>query len=224
MSWIAAAIITSAVVGGIATSTASSTQARAAEQAGQQQLALGREQLEATRPLRELALEQAQFQFGQQQQLQPQFAQAALGALPLLSQDITRQAGTGLPFQRRQEQGVSNIMSSLAPFGLSDSSVSGRAIGEFQSGLLSQDIENLQNQRFRLAGFAPQTPSFFGGGTAGLGISAQLQQGGILSQLQGGQTQAAGQLGIGRTLSQLPLLLASQGGSPSSGALNLVGG
>lgn len=224
MSWIAVAIIGGAVIGAVGTGMAAETSADAAAQAGQQQLALGREQLEATRPLRELSLEQAQFQFEQQKMLSPQFTQAALGALPLLMEDINREAGTGQPFQQRLARGTSNIFSSLAPFGLTDSSVAGKAVGELGTGLLSQDIENLQNQRFRLAGFAPQTPSFFGGATAGLGTSAQLQQGGIMSGLQAGQTTAAGQLGMTSTLSQLPLLLAFQGSGGGGGGGGLPAG
>lgn len=220
MSWIAAAIIGGAAIGAIGTNVAAGTQAEAAEQAGQQQLAIAREQLEATRPTRELALEQAQFRFGQEQQLSPAFTQASLGALPLLTEDINRQAGTGQPFQQRLAQGTSNIFSSLAPFGLTDSSVSGRAVGELGTGLLSQDIESLQNQRFRLAGFAPQAPSFFGGATAGLGTAAQLQQGAAQSGLLAGQSRAAGQLGITNTLSQLPLQLAFQGGGSPPGGVS----
>ena len=207
MSWIATAIVGGAAlgVGGAAIASsgardAAETQALAAESAGQQQLALGREQLEATRPLRDLALEQAQFQFGLQQESAPQFQQAALGALPLLTEDINRQAGTGQPFERRSAQGARNIFSNLGAFGLEDSSVAGRAVGEFQSGLLSQDIENLQNQRFRLAGFSPQSPSFFGGGTAGLGLAGQTQQAGIQSLFGAGQSRAAGQLGSAQSL------------------------
>lgn len=208
-------------------SRAAKTQAQAQSQASEQSLQAAREQLAATQPLRDLALQQGQFQFGQQQRLLPSlidqqlagipqqqaFAQAAQRALPLLTQDINRQAGTGQPFQRRLEQGTRNIFSSLSPFGLSDSSVAGRAVGDLQSGLLGQDIENLQNQRFRLAGFqsfpqAPGTPSFAGFGTAGLGTAAQLQSTGISQQLGAGQTRAAGQLGFGNTLAQLPLLQA----------------
>ncbi len=189
-------------IGSQGSKSAARTQAQAAEQAGYQQLALGREQLEATRPLRELALEQARFQFGQQKQLSPAFTQATLGVLPLLTQDVSRSPGTSQFFQRALGQQTRNIMSNLAPYGLADSSVTGRAIGEATAGLTAQDIENVRNDRFRLAGFAPSTPSFFGGGTAGLNTAAQLQQGGIQSQFAAGQSLAAGQLGSANTWAQ----------------------
>ena len=194
------------------TRRAGEAQASAFETSATQQRDLQRDLLAETKPLRDLALEQGQFQFGQQQRLLPEQTtsaiaanQAAQGAFPLLTGDINRQAGTGQPFQRRLAQGTSNIFSSLGAFGLEDSSVAGRAIGEFQSGLLGQDIENLQNQRFRLAslGVTPSTPSFFGGGTAGLGTGAQLGQSAIQSQLGAGQSVAAGLFGAGQQQADL---------------------
>lgn len=208
MSFIAAAIIgTVGVVGSSLLASkgakgAARTASRSADRAAELSFQLGQEQLEATAPLRQLALEQGQFRFGQEQRISPAFTSAALGAIPLLTEDINRQAGTGDVFQRRLEQQTRNIFSSLSPFGLADSSVSGRAVGEATAALTAADIENLQNQRFRLAGFAPQTPSFIGQGTAGLGLAGQSQLAGIGSQFQAGQFQAAGQLGSANALSQ----------------------
>ena len=80
---------------------------------------------------------------------------AALGAYSLLTQDINRKAGTGAPFQQALSTGSRNIMAGLAPYGLTDSSTSGRAIGELNASLLASDQKRLANDRFMLAGLGP---------------------------------------------------------------------
>jgi hypothetical protein len=209
-----------ALIGARGAKSAARTQAEAAEQAAQSQLTLGREQLEATRPLRELALQQAQFQFGQEQQLRPAFTGAALGALPLLREEFETGAGLAPFFQQQLERGTTGAISALAPFGLEESTVAGRAVGELATGLGTQELLSRRNLGLQLAGFAPQTPSFFGGGTAGLASSAALQQAGIQSQLGAGQARAAGQLGAAQAFAQPLALLGGfglQGGFSGTG-------
>ena len=93
--------------------------------------------------------------FGIQKPVLEAQQQAALGAFPLLTQDINRQAGTGAPFQQALNRGAQNVFSSLAPYGLTDSSVSGRAIGDLNANLLAQDTQQLRDARFKLAGMEP---------------------------------------------------------------------
>ena len=175
---------------------AAQTQAQALTQAGQAQLQLGREQLEATDPLRQLALEQGQLFLGSQREL-----------LPLLQQAINQPLDLG--------QGVSSIQSALAPFGLSDSSVSGRAVGQFAESARQNRLQNI----LAGLGFGQVNPAL---GTAGLGTAAALQQGGIQSQLGAGQSIAAGQLGAGQTQANL---FSGLGGLAFQGGLSkLFGG
>jgi len=153
--------------------------ARAGTQASEGQLQLGREQLEATEPLRQLALEQGQLGLESQRQL-----------FPLLQQAINQPLQLG--------QGVSQIQSSLAPFGLEDSSVSGAAVGQFAESARQNRFSNILSG----LGFG-NVPGGFA--TAGLGTAAQLGQAGIQSQLQGQLGGAAGRFGASQALTQ-PLL------------------
>ena len=179
-------VLGGAVIGSKGQQDAAETQAQASEKAGQQQLQLGREQLEATRPFRELSLQQGQFLFDLQKDIVPQ-----------LQEDLQRPTGTSPLFQRALQQQTRNIFSNLSPFGLEDSSVAGRAVGEATAGLTAQEIENRRAARFTLAGM---TPSFQGLSTAGLAGANQLQQGGIQSMFGAGQSRAAGQLGSANSL------------------------
>jgi len=162
-----------------ASKKAARTGAEASSQASQDQLQLMREQLAATQPLRDLALEQGQLSLGNQQEL-----------FPLLQQAINQPLQLG--------QGVSQIQSSLAPFGLEDSSVSGTAVGQFAESARQNRLQNILSG-LGLGGI----PGGFG--TAGLGTAAQLGQGAAQSQFGAGQFQAAGQLGAGQAFAQ-PLL------------------
>ena len=81
---------------------------------------------------------------------------AALGALPLLTEDINRQAGTGAPFQQALSRGTTNLASQYAPFGLSpDSSAFARSASDLNASLFAQDTSQLRDARFRLAGLGP---------------------------------------------------------------------
>lgn len=181
---------------GRAQERAAETQAEAAERAGQQQLALGREQLAATAPLRQLALEQGQLGLESQRAI-----------LPLLRQEFETGAGLAPFFQQQLERGTTGTISALAPFGLEESSVAGRAVGELGAGLGTQELLARRNLGLQLAGLG-QVPGGFA--TAGLGTSALLQQGGIQSQFAAGQSRAAGQLGAG--LSQAAGIAGAAGG------------
>lgn len=101
----------------------------------------------------------------------PRFSEASLEALEGIRGDITREPGTGPLFETALRRGTEGIFRSLAPFGLSDSSAAGRAVGEFTEGLTARDIAQIRDARFRAAGFAPQGSG--GGLQAGVGIGGQ---------------------------------------------------
>lgn len=142
-------------------------QERASEIAGgaeAERLALTRELLAEGQPLREALV------------------QSGLSALPGLTQfaDIT-QAGMGPQFDIPLQRGTEALFRNLAPFGLTDSSVAGRGVGELTSGLLGEDIQRRIGVGQSLLGLAPTS-------TAG-GINVLGQAGGFAGQ----QAQIAGQ-------------------------------
>ena len=115
--------------------------------------------MQLTPLLREFAKSQVgarQNLLGQQQSL-----------LPMIMSDLNAQPGTSPLFQRTLEQQTRNIQSNLSPFGLSDSSVAGRAIGEGTAALTAQDLENMRNRR----------SSFFGLGMQGVNPPQQMSSG-----------------------------------------------
>lgn len=142
-------------------------QDRASDIAGQaeaERLELTRELLAEGKPLREALV------------------QSGLSALPGLTEfaDIT-QAGTGPQFDIPLQRGTEALFRNLAPFGLTDSSVAGRGVGELTTGLLGQDIQRRIGVGQSLLGLAPTS-------TAG-GINVLGQAGGFAGQ----QAQIAGQ-------------------------------
>lgn len=146
-----------AIGGGIAASLwGASRQERAADKARRQQATqlkfeqdLTLKLLEEGRPLREA------------QQL------AAVESINLLRSDVTQDPGTSSEFLRTERAGISRIMSNLATFGLTDSSSSRSAVGEFSADLLASDTARLTGERFRLAGLGTDLTSQ-GVGVAGL--------------------------------------------------------
>ena len=81
--------------------------------------------------------------------------EASLRSLELLRGDIEREPGTGPLFTSALERGTESIFSNLAPFGLTDSSTAGTAVGRFGADLTAADMAQLTSDRFRLAGFGP---------------------------------------------------------------------
>jgi hypothetical protein len=81
---------------------------------------------------------------------------AAEGAIKLLEQDVLREPGTGPVFETGLRRGLESLSTELAPYGatLGDSPV---LTGRITEGLISRDIENVRSDRFKLAGFAPDT-------------------------------------------------------------------
>jgi hypothetical protein len=131
------------------------SQERIAEQFITGAQALQTQLLEAGAPFRDIAEQQAMLRLEGQQQ-----------AFPLLLQDILREPGTSPLFQRGLEAGTRGIISNLAPFGLEESTVAGRAVGELGAGLSAQEIENIRRSRFQLAGLPTGAQSDIGFGEA----------------------------------------------------------
>jgi hypothetical protein len=144
------------------------------------------------------------------------FREAATGVLPLLEEEARREPGAGETFQRGLGRGIESIREQLGRAGLADSSVAGKAIGEFTTGAIGQDINRITGLR----------QSLLGGASAGLpsqqsllsllaGSTGRSQQ----FQLGAGGTQAGlfGALGdIGSQAAFLPLLFGGQQQQPPS--------
>lgn len=107
-------------------------------------------------------------------------SQAGLGILPGLAEfaDITR-AGTGPGFDIPLERGTEAIFRNLAPFGLTESSVAGEAVGGLTSGLLEGDINRRLGIGQSILGLQqPTTGAGVGllGTTGGTGLAGQQAQ------------------------------------------------
>lgn len=114
--------------------------------------------------------------------------QSGLSTLSGLTQfaDIT-QAGMGPQFDIPLQRGTEALFRNLAPFGLTDSSVAGRGVGELTSGLLGQDIQRRIGVGQSLLGLAP-TSTAPGVGLLG-GISGTSPLAGDISRLTAQQPQ-----------------------------------
>ncbi len=160
---------------------ASASAASAQERAAMMQTALQERIFNETAPQRAVDYEGSRFNLDRakgfdtmlfplrQEGIKNQLAQTQLSGsmLPFLRQDIGAQPGTSPLFQRTLEQQTRNIQSNLSPFGLSDSSVAGRAIGEGTAALTAQDLENMRNRR----------SSFFSLGIQGVNPPQQMSSG-----------------------------------------------
>jgi hypothetical protein len=134
--------------------------------------------------------------------------EASLKSVNLLSEDITRKPGESLLYKQALEKGTKDIFSGLAPYGLTDSSVSGVAVGELGTGLLAQEEAQIRNARFRLAGMAPDDTGaalslYTLGSNLAVGQGSSVARQG--SYITGrGATEAAMYGGLGRTVAGLP--------------------
>jgi hypothetical protein len=138
------------------------------------------------------------------------FRETAARTLPVLEEEALREPGAGEIFQRGLGRGIEGIREQLGRVGLADSSVASRAIGEFTTGAIGQDINRITGLRQSLLGGAgaglPSTQSLLGllGGSAGRSQQLQLGAGGTQAGLFG----ALGD--IGSQAAFLPLLLGQQ--------------
>ncbi len=153
---------------------------------------------------------------------------AGLETLPLLQGDINRAPGTGQPFKRALAKGTESIAAELSKYGLLDSSVTGRAVGEFTGELMARDIENIRNARFKLlsAGAVAQGPalSILGGGTSALQGIGRTRSSLAGLEVDKGSVTAGQYDSFGRTFAQLPLAYSSLGDGGGGGGGGSGGG
>lgn len=121
-----------------------------------------------------------------------EFRALAKEAVPLIREDVlAAQPGESQLYQRALSGGVEDIQTQLAGYGLADSSVSGKAIGEFTGELSARDAENIRQARLRLAGGAttgiPETLSAAGisTGVSGRGAPLAIEKGAVEGGLYG---------------------------------------
>ena len=84
---------------------------------------------------------------------------AGLQDLPLVMADINAAPGTSPMFQEGMRTGTRSIMQNLAPYGLSNSSASGVAVGELSQGLLASDTQRITNERMGLLNLPNGSPA-----------------------------------------------------------------
>jgi hypothetical protein len=154
---------------------------------------------------RDLAYEQANLTYQQAQQLTPMYTKETMATYPqtmeMLRQDVLREPGTSELFKR----GVGNISAGLAPFGISPNS---SAFNRMYTDLLGQDIENVRQSRFKLAGYGTQPSTANVSATTGYpDMSAASQAQGNYASLIGAQGAVQGGLygSLGQTATQMPL-------------------
>jgi hypothetical protein len=143
------------------------------------------------------------------------FRETARRTLPLLEEEARAEPGGGETFQRGLARGIEGIRAQFGRAGLADSSVAGRAIGEFTTGAIGQDINRITGLRQGLLGLAgaglPTQQSLLGllGGSVRrgqeLGISRGATQAGLFGALGD----------IGSQAAFLPLLFGQQQQQPT---------
>ena len=99
----------------------------------------------------------------------PEFTEASLESLRLLREDANREPGTSEFFKTGLRRKNKEIFSSLAAFGLTDSSVAGTAVAESTEGLLANEFANIRGLRKGLVNLAPR-----GTGNTGVASSSNL--------------------------------------------------
>ena len=160
---------------------------------------------------RRLALEEEKFAYAKEliaegKPMREALQAAGLEALPGLTEYATGTPGTGEYYKRSFEQGTKSIFQNLAPYGLTDSSVSGEAVGEFGADLLSQDMLRRLSVGQSLVG---GQPNMTGAGVNLFGQTGGMGYAGKQADIAG-QSPKAGMFGdIGSaamTLGSIPLL------------------
>jgi len=110
------------------------------------------------------------------------FRELAREAVPFIREDVlAAEPGTSSLYQRALTGGIEDIQTQLAGYGLADSSVAGKAIGEFTGELSARDISDIRSKRLALAS----------GGTIGIPetLSAAGMSAGVASNLSNLATQ-----------------------------------
>jgi len=103
---------------------------------------------------------------------------AGIDVTKLIREDLDREPGTSPLLQLGLQRGTENIMRSLAPFGLTDSSTAGRAVSDFATGLAAQDIEDVRRNRLNLA----QVTLGAGSNLTGHAVPLTQQRAGLLTE------------------------------------------
>lgn len=121
-----------------------------------------------------------------------EFRELAKEAVPLIRKDVlAAQPGESQLYQRALSGGVEDIQTQLAGYGLADSSVAGKAIGEFTGELSARDAENIRQARLGLTRGAttgiPETLSAAGisTGVSGRGAPLAIEKGAVRGGLYG---------------------------------------
>lgn len=200
MTWIAAAIVGSAVVGGIASNKAAGTQARATEAATAAQTASTEKAINAQALAAEKGIEAQERMFERQVALQEPWRVAGVNALnKLIPMSMEYQPFTAREFQAdpgyafRLNEGIKALDRSAAARGGLLSGNQLRGVTEYGQNLASQEFTNAFNryQAERAARMQPLQS------LAGVGQSASNTLAGAAGQLGTGMASAYGQLGAG---------------------------
>ncbi len=231
----AAAIIGAGVLGAGASIFGARQQQKAIDKATSNEEAWRNRMLDLMEPLMGISREEAQFKLDQMKEQIPflfdRFKDISGEALGRLrgAPESAREA-----FQLASRRGTTDIMSSLAPFGLTDSKVAGTAVGNLQEGLSAQEAQSLISQKqfgtsgmLSLLGLNPPTPTGTGAGNQAINILGQA--GGantnISQLLTGGGAVQSGLFGsLGQNIAQMPWLwnFMNTGGG-GTGAASLAG-
>src|SRR3972149_658922 len=100
-------------------------------------------------------------------------------AVPLLKQYATSEPGTSPQYQTALRRGTQSMMQGLAPYGLTNSSVTGEGMGELTGSLLSTDWQNILNTQKALAGYSPNVSPTTGSEYSNLLSGASQAQGNL---------------------------------------------
>lgn len=188
MAWPAIIAGAAAIIGGGLSYLGSKKQADALRSAGE---------TESARQLTEIEFKNTIYEEG------APFREAAREALGPLKEDIlAERPGESPLFQRGLNEGIENIQTQLAKYGLTDSTASGKAIGEFTSGLTALDMENIRNRRFQLAGYQGAST---GQTLAASGLVANTGRDIAGLQIAQGANRAGLYGSLGQTVAALPL-------------------
>jgi hypothetical protein len=198
--WVAGAIVTGAVVGGVASSSAAKTQARATEAATAAQTASTEKAIDAQALAAEKGIEAQERMFERQVALQEPWRVAGVNALnKLIPMSMEYQPFTAREFQAdpgyafRLNEGIKALDRSAAARGGLLSGNQLRGVTEYGQNLASQEFTNAFNryQAERAARMQPLQS------LAGVGQSASNTLAGAAGQLGTGMASAYGQLGAG---------------------------
>lgn len=199
MTWIAAAIVTSAVVGAVSSNKAASTQVKATQAATAAQTAATEKAIDAQTSAAEKGIAAQERMFERQVALQEPFRQVGVNALPELVAASKYEPFTAEKFQAdpgyafRLREGLRALDRSAAARGGLLSGNQLRGVTEYGQNLASQEYTNAFNryQAERAARLQPLQS------LAGMSQSSANTLTGAAGQLGAGTAAAYGQLGAG---------------------------